>query len=267
MIETTVTKTSVTETSVTETSVTESSAILFKQSLKQAQADTLYLSVLLNLGADLLAKGWQTETASNLLDNICKVTGAVNGFIAAQDKNILNVLAKKGLAYPVGARMPLVGNLAGLLKSPSQAQIITTPSPHCWPSTDANDCHNWLMPIVYQQNAYGVMGLHGKNLQHINMPSDLLLALSGLIGSLIYTNNQSVVTNIDQKQLNALTPREREIFALLPAGLTNQDLAVKLGIATGTIKIHIERILNKLNLKDRTQAAVKAVEMGYKSGI
>ena len=67
--------------------------------------------------------------------------------------------------------------------------------------------------------------------------------------------------------LDKLTPREREIFTLLPAGLSNQELAKKLGIAPGTVKIHIERILSKLNLKDRTQAAIKAVEMGYRSGL
>jgi DNA-binding NarL/FixJ family response regulator len=52
---------------------------------------------------------------------------------------------------------------------------------------------------------------------------------------------------------------------MLPAGLSNKELGHKLGIASGTVKIHVERILNKLGVKDRTQAAVKAVELGYRS--
>jgi DNA-binding NarL/FixJ family response regulator len=55
------------------------------------------------------------------------------------------------------------------------------------------------------------------------------------------------------------------VFALLPSGASNALLAAKLGISPGTVKIHIERILSKLDLNDRTQAAVKAVEAGFKS--
>jgi DNA-binding NarL/FixJ family response regulator len=52
------------------------------------------------------------------------------------------------------------------------------------------------------------------------------------------------------------------VFTLLPRGYTNSELATQLGIATGTVKVHVERILEKLALKDRTQAAVRATEWG-----
>lgn len=55
------------------------------------------------------------------------------------------------------------------------------------------------------------------------------------------------------------------MFALLPYGHTNAALGKLLEIAPGTVKIHVERILNKLGLNDRTQAAVKAVELGFKN--
>ena len=62
-----------------------------------------------------------------------------------------------------------------------------------------------------------------------------------------------------------LTPRELQVFALLPRGLTNAAMADELGIAACTVKTHVERILQKLGLDDRTQAAVRAAECGYGS--
>lgn len=63
-------------------------------------------------------------------------------------------------------------------------------------------------------------------------------------------------------RLGALSARERQVLALLPRGLTNAGLGAELGISTGTAKVHVERILQKLQLSDRTQAAVYAVQAG-----
>ena len=59
-----------------------------------------------------------------------------------------------------------------------------------------------------------------------------------------------------------LTPREREIIALLASGASNKEIARKLELAESTIKIHVQGILRKLNLASRVQAAVYAVEHG-----
>jgi DNA-binding CsgD family transcriptional regulator len=63
--------------------------------------------------------------------------------------------------------------------------------------------------------------------------------------------------------IERLTPRERQVFALLPHGLTNIAIAKRLNIAPGTVKSHVERILHKLELADRTQAAVHAARCGW----
>jgi NarL family two-component system response regulator LiaR len=60
----------------------------------------------------------------------------------------------------------------------------------------------------------------------------------------------------------ALTPREREVLALLGRGLANKAIAQELGIAEKTAKIHVSRILHKLGVADRTQAALHAVREG-----
>jgi DNA-binding NarL/FixJ family response regulator len=59
-----------------------------------------------------------------------------------------------------------------------------------------------------------------------------------------------------------LTPREVEILRLVAKGQTNRQIAERLIVAVGTIKVHVEHILGKLGAADRTQAAVRAVELG-----
>ena len=58
-----------------------------------------------------------------------------------------------------------------------------------------------------------------------------------------------------------LTPREVEVLQLLTTGQTNQQIAETLMISKGTVKVHVERIIRKLGVSDRTQAAVRAFEL------
>jgi len=60
--------------------------------------------------------------------------------------------------------------------------------------------------------------------------------------------------------LQRLTPREREVLAGLADGHTNKEIAQRLGISPGTVKTHVERLIGKLGVRDRTQAAILAVE-------
>lgn len=59
-----------------------------------------------------------------------------------------------------------------------------------------------------------------------------------------------------------LTARETEILQLITMGKTNPEIAERLIVAVGTVKIHVEHILGKLGVAGRTQAAVRAVELG-----
>ena len=62
---------------------------------------------------------------------------------------------------------------------------------------------------------------------------------------------------------DALTPRETEVLELLTTGQTNQQIAQTLTISKGTAKVHVERIIRKLGVSDRTQAAVRTLELGF----
>jgi PAS domain S-box-containing protein len=59
-----------------------------------------------------------------------------------------------------------------------------------------------------------------------------------------------------------LNPRERHVLRLLAAGWTNRQIGAEIGLTTGTIKNQVAVILSKLNVTDRTQAAVRAVQLG-----
>ena len=58
-----------------------------------------------------------------------------------------------------------------------------------------------------------------------------------------------------------LTPRELEVLALLTRGQTNGGIAKSLTISVATAKVHVRRVIAKLGVSDRTQAAVRAVEL------
>ncbi|MFF2807627.1 response regulator [Streptomyces sp. NPDC058000] len=66
----------------------------------------------------------------------------------------------------------------------------------------------------------------------------------------------------DPAVLEALTPREREVLGCLGEGLSNADVAVRLAMAEATVKTHVSRLLAKLELRSRLQAAVLARELG-----
>jgi len=59
-----------------------------------------------------------------------------------------------------------------------------------------------------------------------------------------------------------LSPRELEVLQLLAQGQTNREIAQNLIVSVSTVKIHVEHILAKLGVSDRTQAAVRAIELG-----
>jgi len=59
-----------------------------------------------------------------------------------------------------------------------------------------------------------------------------------------------------------LSEREREILRLVSQGLSNGEIAVRLSLAEGTVKNYVTTILQKLQARDRTQAALRAREMG-----
>ena len=240
------------------------SARALRDNLKHTQANDTYLRLYLNLGVQLFEHGWDTNVAHHLLKSICNIVSAQHALLAIESSGKLVVFTQIGQTLPVGSRIPMMGILATSLKAPVNFLLHENKKMQIWTHGDINH-HECLIPIATDHFGKGIIALSGKKLILENTETENLKSIAGLVGLAINQQKNPVNNEIDRAILESLTPREREIFALLPSGLTNNELATKLGIATGTAKIHVERVINKLGVKDRTQAAVKAVELGYKS--
>jgi len=71
------------------------------------------------------------------------------------------------------------------------------------------------------------------------------------------------VDGIPDDTMGPLSPREMEILQHLALGRSNKEIAHELGISRQTVKNHMTTILRKLDVQDRTQAAMFAVRRGW----
>jgi DNA-binding CsgD family transcriptional regulator len=65
------------------------------------------------------------------------------------------------------------------------------------------------------------------------------------------------------RMISELTPRERDVLTLIARGYSNAAIAEAFVVSEGTVKTHVKRILAKLEVRDRTQAAVFAFDSGF----
>lgn len=65
-----------------------------------------------------------------------------------------------------------------------------------------------------------------------------------------------------ETSLALLTPREREVLAAMADGLTNRQIATNLGLGTGTVRVYLHTIFQKLQVSNRTQAVLKFLHPG-----
>ena len=101
-------------------------------------------------------------------------------------------------------------------------------------------------------------------------PEELIRSIrSCLTGGLALEDH--VAANVMQKLINGaegkmvdptLTPRELSIMRRIGEGLSNREISEELGLSVGTVKNHISLILDKLDLRDRTQIAIYAIRHG-----
>jgi len=73
---------------------------------------------------------------------------------------------------------------------------------------------------------------------------------------------QPVLVSGPPRELEELTPREREVFDLVVQGLSNPEIGSRLKVSEATAKTHVARVLDKLGVRDRVQAVIYAYERG-----
>ena len=68
-------------------------------------------------------------------------------------------------------------------------------------------------------------------------------------------------SDADRSRLNALTPRERAVAELVVQGMRNREVASALGIAEGTVKLHLYKVYEKLGVSSRTELVIHAQDL------
>ncbi|MFC6884467.1 MULTISPECIES: response regulator [Actinomadura] len=106
-------------------------------------------------------------------------------------------------------------------------------------------------------------------------PHELLAGVHAVAGGAAYLSPKvahRVITELSggrmehgaeaRRRTAALTPREREVLALLGSGLSNAEIAGRLHVVEGTVKAYVSAILTRLEVRNRVQAAIVAYEAG-----
>ena len=88
---------------------------------------------------------------------------------------------------------------------------------------------------------------------------DAILTVHGGVRYLPRTVRDRLAERIPAAEL---TPREHQVLTLITRGNSNRDIATELNIAEKTVRIHVSSVLDKLNARDRTQAAIYAIQQG-----
>jgi two-component system nitrate/nitrite response regulator NarL len=112
-------------------------------------------------------------------------------------------------------------------------------------------------------------GFHGfltKDIPLPKFPEALAAALRGEVVSfqrpVVESRPVSTVDRDAELLASQLTPREREVLALLVEGIDNAQIARRLSVSANTVRTHVQSILTKLGVRSRLQAAAFAVRHG-----
>ena len=237
------------------------SARAYRAATQDTQTASSQLQILHQVATQLSKVGVVESTMQKIIELICSLTNAEHGFIATEMAGTYKIKASVGSALSIGIRVP-ASIIAHISLSALSSIYQIKKANRLWSNAVVQT--EWIVPIKIGMQVNGFIALaFSEKLKSFNVQEEQLLNTIATIVGLCSINTHGKISQENIMSVALLTPREKEVFKLLPSGLTNAEIGEKLGIATGTAKIHVERILNKLALSDRTQAAVRANELGY----
>jgi two-component system, NarL family, response regulator len=114
---------------------------------------------------------------------------------------------------------------------------------------------------IYQGLRAGAKGYLLKDSE----PEELLTAIRTVTEGKQYIPSNVAAKLVQRITAPELSDRELEVLQLVGQGMSNQEISTALNISESTVKTHINRILSKLDVKDRTQAAIIALKRGIAS--
>ncbi|MBD0316775.1 MAG: response regulator transcription factor [Nitrospiraceae bacterium] len=111
----------------------------------------------------------------------------------------------------------------------------------------------------------GADGIQIKNVSPEALIQSLQLIMLG--EKVFPTNLASMLLGMNtispQHSIRGLSPREQEILQALVTGASNKTIAIRLGITEATVKVHLKTLLRKIDVNNRTQAAIWAMNNGF----
>ncbi|WP_343733082.1 LuxR C-terminal-related transcriptional regulator [Duganella sp.] len=224
---------------------------------------------LLTAAASALADDGNGEAAMQaILGKALSFLSLEEGLLLHLQADGLHVAASQGPVAPVGARLPATGALHAALQENALPLVQQDVHSRLRVGRDKAVGLEVLVPLRFHGRNVGLLALLSS--RQVAPPNADDLGVLQVLGTILATAHQvankpaaRTADTASTAKLKQLTSRELQVFAMMPRGLTNAAMAQELGIAAGTVKVHIERILHKLDLRDRTQAAVFAVDYGF----
>lgn len=225
--------------------------------------------LLTDAAAILASDGARPKALASVLAKTLAFLSLEDGVLLEAKDDGLHVCAAQGAVSPIGARIMPRHALAATMQPSQPVPVIG----HGVSSTlrisrDPQVGLEVLVPLHFDGKNRGVLGLLSAQPAPPPNQEDIatLQAVATLLAAALAASKQTTARPVRPglaEISEVLTPRELQVFALLPSGMTNAAMGEQLGIATGTVKVHVERILHKLEVGDRTQAAVRAADYGF----
>lgn len=244
------------------------SARLTRTRYRLGESSTARWRLLVDAAAVLADGGARPAALAAVLGKALAFLALDDGVLLQAQDDGLFVRAAQGPVTPAGARVTPTHTLLAAMRHSQQAALVQQDVVSALRiGRERQAGLEVLVPLRVDDRNRGILALLGGPAALPPSAEDLatLQALATLLASVLAASAQAARTAAQDPAAlrNLLTPRELQVFALLPSGMTNAEMGQRLGIATGTVKVHVERILHKLDLGDRTQAAVRAADFGF----
>jgi DNA-binding CsgD family transcriptional regulator len=118
-------------------------------------------------------------------------------------------------------------------------------------------------PVLYLDNNLATHGFSEELTGFVRRLALLILQILATAGAALNPSQESTAAAAKEEPAPiSLTDKEAAILSLMASGLSNAEIARRLQIAEGTVKWHTNRLFKKLEVENRTQAVVRAAELG-----
>lgn len=236
---------------------------------RESESHASRLLLIQGIAEELAGERVARDGLASALSRITRHLQVESALVLQPTGGALTVVCGIGPVLPIGASLPGGGVIGDAMRPPMQAVLREHVASRFRIASPVAGGYEWLLPLRLAARCHGVLAVLGDRGSRLPDQDDqtVLSAVTVLLAGVMSTGptpKSRRPTAQAAATMTRLTAREQQVLSLLPTGASNADIAARLGIAPGTAKIHVERILHKLGVRDRTAAAMIAVECGLR---